>query len=124
MGVKECSRIMQRFPLFPVMKGGNGWDRLEEKSLKDKKGGNYPLGHYNHVNIITNYDRNNVTKNGSERGVERLKNKSESLVEDGTKERQGRYNLMTRALDLSVRKVAGELSGTGNEKRGGNGSLL
>ena len=97
---------------------------MEEKSLKDKKGGNYPLGHYNHVNIITNYDRNNVTKNGSERGVERLKNKSESLVEDGTKERQGRYNLMTRALDLSVRKVAGELSGTGNEKRGGNGSLL
>lgn len=53
-----------------------------------------------------------------------LKNESESLVEDGTKETQCQYNLMTRALDLSVRKVVGELPGTGNEKRGGNGLLL
>lgn len=97
---------------------------MEEKSLKDKKGGNYPLDYYNDVNIITNDDRHNVTKNGSERGVGMLKNESESLVEDGTKERQCRYNLMTRVLELSVRKVVGELSGTGNEKRGGNGLLL
>lgn len=51
------------------------------------------------IKISTHYDRR-ATDNGSETAVKILKNRSESSAEDGTKERQCRYGLMTREVDM------------------------
>lgn len=51
------------------------------------------------IKITTHYSRSSATENGSKKGAKILKNKSESSAEDGTKDTQQRYSLMTRELD-------------------------
>lgn len=78
-----------------------GWKNRKRKNCNER----IKIIFCRDIQITTDYDRSRATQNGNETGTKFLKNKNESSVEDGTKERPHcKYSLMTEGVRYECTK--------------------